>query len=92
MLMREFGAFNAHIAPHGSKREAFKTVSDALNANVDFSPVVAGQSVRGRYERLHKTFDQYYSRKAMRSGVVGEVTEQQELLSMIREAREEQII
>ena len=89
-MLREVAAAKAHIAPHGSKTEAFKTVADVLNSNVDFVPHMDSKSVRDRYERLQKAADKEDRHDAMRSGVGGEFTEQQELLSQMREAREEQ--
>ena len=57
MMLREVTSVKAHIAPHGSKIDAFKAVADALNENFDFSPVVEEKSIRDRYERFQKNFD-----------------------------------
>ena len=75
MMLREVAYVNAHIAPHGSKIDAFKAVTNALNKNVDFSPVVEAKSIRDRYERLQKNFYSDDRRDALKSGVGGDFTE-----------------
>lgn len=92
MLLREVLAADAHVAPHGTKQERFKGVADALEANVDFKVKIDAKSARDRYERLQKTFDQDDRRNAMMSGVGGEMTETQEMLSKMKEAREEVVM
>lgn len=89
MLLREVLACNAHTAPHGCKAEYFERAANSLNGNRDFSVHVDGKSVRDRYERMQKLYNQKDRKDALLSGVGGEVTEADELLSVMREAREE---
>jgi len=89
MLLREVLAARAHIAPRGYKQQSFQPAADMLNANREFRLQLDGKSVRDRYERMQRAFDAADKRDAMGSGVGGEVTEEQELLSQMREAREE---
>lgn len=90
MLLREVFASKAHVAPHGSKLELFDKAADALTLNSDFTPSLDGKSVRDRYERLQRTFNKKDKKDAMLSGVGGEITEADELLSQMEEARVEQ--
>lgn len=65
-------------------------MADTLTANIDFSPCVDAKSVRDRQERLEKTFDANDDLDAMTSGVAGEISGIQALLSHIQGAREEE--
>lgn len=47
------------------------------------------RSIHNRRERLRKRFDSENTRDAMRSGIDGEVIDQQEQLSIMRKAQQE---
>lgn len=90
MLLREVFAADAHVAPHGSKLELFYKAAHALTVNEDFHPSLDGKSVRDRYERLQRSFNKKDKKDALLSGVGGEVSEADEMLSQMEEARAEQ--
>lgn len=90
MLLREVFAAKAHVGPHGCKLEYFEKAAYSLAVNRDFTATVDGKSVRDRYERLQRAFNMKNNRNAMMSGVGGEVTEEQDLLSQMEETRVEQ--
>lgn len=71
MVLSKVAAIKAHVAPHGSKSDAFKEVPDALIGNIDFSPSVDTKSVRNRYERLQQNLDAEAHQDFMTSGVCG---------------------
>lgn len=85
---REMAANKAHIAPHSQKAEALGAVADALNCNIDFVLAVNSKSISDCYERPKKTFDSKDTRDAMKSRVGVNVTEELELISNMRKARQ----
>lgn len=89
MMIREVVGNKAHIAPHGQKTEAFRAFDNASNCSTKFLSVGDAKIIRECYDRLQKRFDGEDSRDAMTSVVGVEVTEQQELLSVMREAQKE---
>lgn len=88
MFLYEVAATKAHTL-YESKIKAFKAVADALNGNSDSLTKVDAKSVRKRYDRLQKPFLIDEDCDALRSGVGRDFTEHEELLSEMREAREE---
>lgn len=68
----------------------FEAVADVLIANNGILPSVEAKSVCDRYEKLQKHFNAKDHHGTMTSGVGGEVSEAQEVLSLRREAWEEQ--
>lgn len=90
MLLRKVAATKVHIAPHVSKIDAFKVVANAFNGKIEFVPHIDAKSICDRYERLQRAFVRDNNRDAMRSGVGGQITKQEELLSSMQETREEQ--
>lgn len=89
MLLREVYSASAHVAPHGAKFEYFDNTAVALNGNRYFCVQADGKSIRDRYEHFQKSFNRRDKDEEAMSGVDQEVTETDELFSMIREAREE---
>lgn len=70
----------------------FEHAADALNTNRDFSVHIDAKDVPDRYERLQKAFIQKDRKDAAMSGEGREVTEEQELLGLIGEAREDEAV
>lgn len=87
LLLHEVLAAYAHIAPHGAKTERFEIVADALNENCDFSIDFDAKRVYDRYERLQRMLNKHDQKEAMMSGVGGKMTEADESLSAVRQAR-----
>lgn len=89
ILLRDVYGNRAHIAHQGEKREAFQVAADVLCGIKYFGINVDGKSVRDRYERMQKAFNDSDKRNKKLSGVKGGPLEAEDLLSMMREARDD---
>lgn len=89
VLLQEILAAQAHDPPHGAKTKRFETVAITLNNNVEFSIKVYAKRVRDRYELLQRHFNRKNWKDAIMSGVGGELTNVDELLSVMQDLREE---
>lgn len=89
MLLRKVSAAKEHAATYNTQQAAFSVVAEEFNSNCDFRVVVESKTVRDRYERLQRTFHSADRKDAIATGVGGDVREADELLSQIREARDD---
>lgn len=89
MIFREVSARKAHIADFGQKGAKFEEVTKALVATGVFKAELESRSIRDRYTRMQRDFDKDDLELSKMSGVGEEVTEAEELLSSMREARED---
>ena len=89
VLVREVAAAKAHIAPNGATKERFETAAKKSNATKRLSCAVTWKSVQDRYKRIQSRFDERDKIDGLMSGVGGEVGEMEELLSAMREARQD---
>lgn len=67
----------------------FEAVADKINSNPNIKQKFSAKCAQDRYKRLYILFDVSDKRDQLRSGVGGEVGEMDELLLMMKEAREE---
>lgn len=80
------------MALHGAKLDFFDAFADALNANFDFAVHLNGKSLRNRCELIQGSSIEKDREDARLSGVDGEITEADELRSMIRKKRKEDLM
>ena len=89
VLVREVAAERAHIAPNGATKERFETASKKANATRRLTCPVTWKSVQDRYKRIQARFDEHDKIDGLMSGVGGDLGEMQELLSSMKEARQD---
>lgn len=89
VLVREVAAAKAHVAPNGATKERFETAAKKSNATHRLSCVVTWKSIQDRYKRIQTRFDERDRVESLMSGVGGDVGEMEELLSSMKEARQD---
>lgn len=89
IIVREVAAARAHVAPNGETRERFEVAAAKVNGSKRLVSSVTWKSVQDRYKRLQKRFDRNDRIEAAMSGVGGEFGELEELLSSMKETRED---
>jgi len=80
-------ACKAHIAPTGETRELFELTACKANATKKLSSSVTRKCLQDRFKRLQGRFDKDNLAQRRMSVIGGEVTEIEELLSLMREDR-----
>lgn len=88
-ILREVAAAKAHIAPQGQTKERFEIAAVKINQGGRVGEKVGWKTVQDRYKRLQCRFDEQDKKEALMSGVGGEVGEADELLAVMKEARED---
>lgn len=89
MLVREVAAAKAHLAPNGATKERYETAANKANATRRLTCPVTWKSVQDRYKRIQARFDERERVESLMSGVGGELGEIEELLSSMKEARQD---
>ena len=89
IILREVAATKAHIAPYGRTLELFQTAAKKVNGNAKFTVEATAKGIFDRYTRLQKDFDKSERKTCLLSGVGGEIGEAEELLAMMKEARDD---
>lgn len=88
-LLREILSTGAHVARYGCKKNKFLAVAEALNSRKSMPKSMTWKNAQDRYELLQRQFNSMDNKDRALSGVGGDVTECDEMLSMMREARQE---
>lgn len=91
MLLRKVFAHNAQISKHSLNHEALKAVANIMLSNEVFHIKLDAKFVRHRNERLQKPFNASNKIGANLLGLGGKLSKAYELLSSMREAREEEL-
>lgn len=89
MLFRENYTAETYSAAQNSKADYFDKVADALKIGSEIFVLLDGKNARDPYERSQKSFNRRNKGNELISRVHDEVIETEELLSMMREAKEE---
>lgn len=89
MLFRDVMPSRAHIVSHGSKWESFHSVANVLHSNIDLTVFLDKKSIRKRYESMQDVFHIDQKCHAVPSRVGSELSQRNELLSLVWEARKE---
>lgn len=87
ILICKVFAARANVTPQGETRERFEVVASKANACRKLSFAVTKKSVQDRYKRLQARANEANKRDVLMSGIGGKVGEAVELLSAMREAR-----
>jgi len=87
ILMREVAAARAHVAGFGEKRARFTIAAGKCNENPNLREKVSWKSVQDRYKRLESTYSKADNWRKKATGLGGESSEIEELLSIMREAK-----
>lgn len=89
ILIREVFVEQTHVAPQEETCRQFKVVASKANACRKLSFAVMSKSAEDRYKRLQARADEVNKREALTSDVGGKVGAAEELLSAMREARDD---
>ena len=89
VILREVAASKAHVAPYGKTMELFQVAADAANNNDVMSKKLTAKSIQDRFSRLIKDFEASDKRERSLSGIEGHFGEAEELLSLMKEARDD---
>lgn len=89
VLIRELSAAKAHVAEYGKVRERFQCAADTANMSPCLSVKVNAKSIQDRYKKLQDAFDRGDSKNRNLSGVGGEMGEAEELLSHMKEVKDD---
>ena len=87
VLLREGAACKAHIAPTGEARERFEIAASKSNATKKLSSRVTWKALQDHYKRLQSKHDDDNRVQRRMSVIGGEVSEIEELLSVMKEDR-----
>ena len=89
IILREVAVAGAHVPPYGKTTELFQMAANGANKNANFSVEVTWKSVHDRFHRLLDDFEKRDAKAQKMSGVSEDVGEAEELLSMMKEARDD---
>ena len=89
ILVREVAAAKAHISVFGEKGGRYAKAAENANGNTALLSKVTGKSIQDRYIKLQAAFDKGDAKEFKMSGMGGEVGEIEELLAMMKEARDD---
>lgn len=88
-LVREVAVAGSHVTKHGKTHIRFNNVSDKLNQSELFTDALSWTNVQDSYKCIHGDFEKRDSSKATNSVLdEGELSDLDELLSQMRQARE----
>lgn len=89
IILREVADAKDHIAWHGRKMDVFQPTAQAAYTKEDFNADgITAKIIKDRYECLEKQFEERDRREQPVSGIEWEVREPDELLMMMKEARD----
>lgn len=89
IIVREVAAAKAHVSPNGTSKERYETAANKVNAAKKLSFAVTWKSVQDRYKRIQTRFDEMDKVEQGMSGVGGELGEMEDLLSVMKQARQD---
>ena len=90
IIVREVAGTKAYIAPYGQTQALYEKVAQRCNGYERMRSEVNWKQCQDRYQRLQDTFDKEDVRTHLRSGIGGgKLSELNELLSQMREARDD---
>ena len=89
LLLREVCAAKAHVSPNGETKERFEVVAVKPNQTRKVSFELTWKSAQDRYKRLQARLDTHYRAGQLMSGAGGAQGELEELLSEMRDARQD---
>ena len=89
LIAREVAARKGHIADFGRKGATFDEVRKGLVSTGIIKQDVEAKSIQDRYNRMQREFDKKDRKHSKMSGLDGEATEVDELLSSMKEARDD---
>ena len=89
VIVREVAAVKAHVACRGEVRTRFETAAECANKSEILTAPVTWKGLQDRYLKVQALFDKRDVSMRVKSGVEEDMTEMDELLSAMKEERDD---